>query len=175
MKLIKPAKKFLFLAIGLISVVPNTFGQAIPEELWGKWVVRRVLPTTTMSCWGEPEARKMVGTEIEYSAQIFRWKNVITRNPIADSTIIGAKQFEDENSGGGANDSQVSFKQLGIKASQVKQIAIRHPVGNVTGATIEIPGDLVLVKDRNTIIFSTCSVYFEASRVTTSPHKNISP
>ena len=39
-----------------------------------------------------------------------------------------------------------------------------HEPANITGATIEIPGDDVLIKDKNTIIFSVCNVYYEARR-----------
>jgi len=129
------------------------------------------LPTTTISCWGEREAQKIMGTEIEYSAEVFRWKDVITRNPIVIPTIIGAEQFHDQNSGRGTNSSQVTFKQLGIKAAEAKRIVIQHSVGRVAEATTEIPGDDVLVKDHNTIIFSMCNLFFEAKRAAISPHK----
>jgi hypothetical protein len=58
----------------------------------------------------------------------------------------------------------VTFPQLGIKEEKVVQIVIRRPTANITGATSEIPGDSILLKDKNTIIFSVCGVYFEAKR-----------
>jgi hypothetical protein len=63
------------------------------------------------------------------------------------------------------NGSQVSFRQLGISASETKQVSIEHPPAEITKATTEIPGDLLLLKNRNTIIFSVCNVYFEAKRL----------
>jgi endoglucanase len=143
--------------------------QTIPRELWGKWVVRRELPTTTISCRGEKEAKTLIGTEVEYAPGFFRWHKWVTKNPAAKITTITAEQFHDENSGMGTNSSQVTFQQLGIKADKATQVVIQHPAANITGATTETPGDNVLIKNENTIIFSVCSVYFEAERSATLP------
>lgn len=157
-----------FIFVFLLSLSFGAFGadpaQPIPKELWGIWTVQRDIPTTTISCWGEEDARKLIGTQIEYSPRLFRWSDVATRDPIAKVTIVTAQQFHDENSGG-ESDSQVTFKQLGIKSSSVTEVAINHPPANITGATIEIPGDDVLIKARDKIVFSVCNVYFEADRV----------
>jgi len=142
--------------------------QVIPKQIWGKWVVSREIPTTTIACWGETKARSLLGTEIEYSADIFRWKGVVTPHPVAEARIISAEQFHDENSGTGANSSQITFRQLGIKAKQVTEITIHHPPANITGGTIEIPGDDVLVKNKDAIVVSACNVYFEAKRASTA-------
>jgi hypothetical protein len=157
-------KKLLYLLILSLGLVNTVHAQTIPKELWGTWIVRREVPTTTISCWGSKEAKKLIGTELEYSAQLFRWDKVATNNPTAETMTTTAQRFHDENSGGGAKDSQVTFLQLGIKEEKVDQIVIQHPAANVTRGTIEIPGDRVLIKNKNTIIFSVCNVYFEAKR-----------
>jgi hypothetical protein len=157
-------KRMLYLMIVFLGLVKAVPAQTIPKELWGTWIVRREVPTTTISCWGDKEAKKLIGTEIEYSAQLFRWNRIVTKNPTAETITLTAQQFHDENSGGGANSSQVTFPQLGIKEENAVQIVIRHPTARITGATSEIPGDSVLVKDKDTIIFSVCNVYFEAKR-----------
>lgn len=139
--------------------------QTVPEQIWGKWVVSREIPTTTISCWDETEAKALLGTEIEYSAQVFRWKDVVTAHPVAEVRMVSAEQFHDENSGTGVNSSQITFRQLGIKAKQAMSITVHHAPANITGGTIEIPGDEVLVKNKDAIIFSACNIYFEAKRV----------
>jgi len=149
------------LFLGLASTAP---AQTIPKTLWGRWIVRRELPTTTISCWGDQEAKKLIGTDLEYSAGLFRWNKAVTRNPTAETTTITAQNFHDENSGGGANSSQVTFQQLGITKQRVVEIVIQHPAANITGGTIQIPGDYVLMKDENTIVFPVCNLYFEAKR-----------
>lgn len=161
-------KSFCSLAVAFISLAaPPT--QTIPEDIWGKWVVGREIPTTAISCWSEAEAKKLIGTEIEYSRDVFRWKNVVTNHPVAETRMISAEEFHNENSGKGSNSSRVTFNQLGIQAKQVMQVSIQHAPAEITGGTIEIPGDEVLVENKNTIIVAACNVYFEAKRVPTKP------
>ena len=107
----------------------------------------------------------MLRTEIEYSPEVFRWKNAVIKRPVAKTTVVTAQQFHDERSGQGRDSSQVTFRELGIKANNVTEIVIQHPPANITGGTVEIPGDTVLIKDANTLIFPVCNVYFEARRV----------
>ncbi len=88
-------------------------------------------------------------------------------HPTANVSVVTAKQFHDDNSGQGANSSQVTFGQLGIKAATANQVAINHP-GTTSELPVEpseIPGDVVLLKSHNTIVFSVCNVYFEAKRL----------
>ena len=134
-------------------------------QLRGKWVVKRDIPTRTISCWGEKEAQGLIKTEIEYTADSFRWKDKVTNHPGISITIVGTEQFEREYSGGGTNDSHVDFHELGIKAPQATRIRLTHEAADITGATIEIPGDEVLIRDPNTIVFAVCNVYFEAKRL----------
>lgn len=159
-------RKLFCAAVLFLGLLQGTPAQTIPKELWGKWIVRSEIPTTTISCWGEKEAKGLIGTQLEYSVGLFRWQGVVTENPNAETTTLTAAQFHDENSGGSANGSQVTFTQLGINADKATQVRIQHPDANITGATVEIPGDNVLIKDQRTIIFSVCNVYFQAERST---------
>ena len=139
--------------------------QNIPQELVGKWVIHRELPTGTISCWGEKEARAIIGTEIEYTADSFRWRHIVVKHPTIDVAVVRAGQFPRENSSPSVNGSQVSFRQLGISASEIKQVSISHAPAEITRATTEIPGDVALLKNHNAIVFSVCNVYFEAKRL----------
>jgi hypothetical protein len=149
----------IFFAGGMLAA------QNIPKELVGKWVILRELPTRTISCWGEKEAKAIIGTEIEYTADSFRWKHMVVEHPSVTVAVVGADQFERENSSPSVNGSQVSFRQLGIDATKTKQVSINHQPAEITGATTEIPGDEVLLKNRNVIVFSVCNIYFEAKRL----------
>ena len=154
----------LLILPGMISA-QDANSAGIPKQLQGKWIVRRVLPTTTISCWGEKEAKALLGTEIEYTPEVFRWKTTIVKSPIVTSAEVNGQQFQSDHSGGGARDSQVTFAQLGIHAATATQITIQHADATITGGTTEIPGDAVLVRDPNHLIFSACNVYFLAERV----------
>jgi hypothetical protein len=107
-----------------------------------------------------------VGTELEYGPDGFRWKNKRVKNLGATTSTVSAKEFAEDNSGGGAIDSKVSFAQLGLRTGTVQQISIRHPdvmLGEGDGAG-EMPGETVLMTAPGRMIFSVCNVYFEASR-----------
>jgi hypothetical protein len=159
--------RMFYLSIIFAIFATAAIAQTIPSELWGSWVIRRELPTSTITCWGENEARAIIGTEIEYGADSFQWKDKIAKRPTGDVSVVTAKQFHDENSGGGANSSQVTFGQLGITAAKAKQVTINHPgtTSELPGEPSEIPGDVVLLKNHDTIVFSVCNVYFEAKRI----------
>lgn len=164
-------KRVICLTIIFLVLKSSAPAQPIPRTLWGKWIVRRQLPTNTIFCWGEKEAELLIGTQFEYSSDVFRWHKTVTKSPATKTITLTAKQFHDEHSGGGTNSSQVTLQQLGIKGESVVQIVIRHPAASITGATIEIPGDSVLLKTQDTIVFSVCNVYFEATR-SSPPSKN---
>ena len=158
-------KKLPYSLFCSMALLTSLFGQSIPVELRGTWLIQRELPTKTISCWGEKQAHKLVGTELEYSSEVFRWNGTVTKNPVAKTRILSAEQFRNENSGRGAESSQVDLRQLGIHQSTVEEISVLHPDASITGSTTEIPGDRVYFKDPNTIIFSVCNVYFSAKRV----------
>jgi uncharacterized protein len=143
---------------------PKAPGQ-IPQELLGKWIIRKVLATDTVTCLNSKQAQTLVGTEIEYRADSFRWKNTSVRSSGTSTNLIGAQEFTQANSGSG---SHVDFNQLGIAASAVKQITISHPDMTIAelsqSGTRAVPGESVLVEAPNTIIFEICSTYFEAQR-----------
>jgi hypothetical protein len=150
----------LFLLVGSALTAQN-----IPKELVGKWAIQRELPTRTISCWGEKEAKEIIGSEIEYTMDSFRWKQIVVKHPTVAVAVVSAEQFQRENSSPSVNGSQVSFHQLGIDAPEMKQVSISHEPAEITGATTEIPGDVVLLKNRNAVVFSVCNVYFEAKRL----------
>jgi hypothetical protein len=150
---------------GILLLVSGCVAQTIPSTIKGKWIIQRELPTRTISCWGDADAKKIIGTQIEYSDKIFRWGRVVTNNPTAEARMVTASQFNKENSSPSSNGSQVDFRQLGIFAKQALEISIHHDPAEITGATVEIPGDSLLVKNSNTIVFSVCNLYFEAKRV----------
>jgi hypothetical protein len=136
--------------------------KSIPEQLAGHWLVKRMLPTNTISCWSQTEIDQFLGTELQYSRDLFRWKNVFLKNPQAEISNLSAEDFSARFSGGSATGSQVNFKQLGISQGKVTMIVIRHPPADITGSTVEIPGDQIFIKDPSTIIVTVCNVYFEA-------------
>jgi hypothetical protein len=152
----------------LIALSPlllaTTSAQEIPAEIQGRWVVSRVIPTRTITCWDQKQADALIGTEIRYTPELLQWKDLVVRHPLVSVSEITAEQFHDEYSGGGAADSQVDFRQLGIKTTAAKRIVLKHERLRDMGGEFFVPGDEVLIKNSNTIVFSGCNVYFEAHR-----------
>ncbi len=117
----KKLSYLLMILLGAASSPPAQFlapAQPVPKDIWGHWVVTGQLAATTISCWGEAEAKKLIGTELAYSAQSFGWKNVRAENPTATTRTLTAQQFHDENSGVGSKSSQ-NFAQPGSKTDHV--------------------------------------------------------
>ena len=137
----------------------------IPQELLGKWIIRKVLPTDTIGCLDSKQAQTLVGTEIEYRADSFRWKTTTVQSSGSSTNMIGPQQFAQDNSGSG---SHVDFNQLGIAASAVEQITINHPDVKIAelsqNGSAAVPGENVLLSGPNTIILEICNTYFEARR-----------
>jgi hypothetical protein len=159
--------RYLFCSLILLADCIAT-AQGMPQELIGKWIVQRELPTRTISCWGEEDARAIIGSEIEYTSDSFRWKSTVVKHPAIEVRVVSAEQFERENSSPSVNGSQVSFRQLSINAPDAKQVSISHQPAEITNTTTEIPGDEVLLKNHDTIVFSVCNLYFEAKRLAPS-------
>ena len=137
----------------------------MPAELLGIWTIRKILPTQTISCWDEKQARALIGTELEYKAESLRWKTTTVRYVNSTFTTVGAEAFAADNSG---SQSSVTFKDLGIAAPEVKQFAIEHPDVSIDdgskGGSTEMPGDQVMLKSPTALVFAVCNVYFEADR-----------
>jgi uncharacterized protein len=137
----------------------------IPQELLGKWIVRKVVATDTVGCLDSKQAQALLGAEIEYRADSFRWKTTNVQSSGSSTNLIGAQEFAQGNSGSG---SHVDFNQLGIAASAVEQVTINHPDVKIAelsqSGSAAVPGESVLVEGPNTIIFDVCNTYFEARR-----------
>jgi len=136
----------------------------IPAALRGEWVITRLIPTRTISCWDSRDAKKLLRTTLHYGTDSFQWKDRGVPNTDVTMQSMTAFQFRDAYSGGGAADSKIDFAQLGIRAPSATIVTLSHPDANITGATTEIPGDWVLLKNESTIVISVCNLYFEAHR-----------
>ena len=139
--------------------------QPVPREIVGTWVVAREVPVKTVSCWGKEDSKKLIGTEIQYSEKMFRWNKTVLENPSIDTRTVTAREFHDENSGAGPKGSQITLQALGIDSDSVTEITIQHAPAHVFLETTEIPGDDVVLRNPDTIVFAVCNIYFEAKRI----------
>ena len=56
--LFRKAPVFGYAIAILVGAPVGASAQDVPKEIWGKWTIRRIVPTRTISCWGDPEAKK---------------------------------------------------------------------------------------------------------------------
>ena len=130
-----------WLGLSFLLLQSTVAAHEIPQQLQGDWLVTRLIPTRTISCWDNREAKRLLSTTVHYGTDSFRWK----AHNVPDTEVVvrsmTADQFHDEYSGGGAADSQIDFAQLGIAAPSATIVTLSHPDANITGATTEIPGD----------------------------------
>lgn len=171
----------MFFRAALIGIVASTTlapavtaqaleSSVVPQELMGQWKVVKQFNTQTISCWSNEDAKKVLGTTVEYGPKEITWRNHHAKVEGATVRTISAESFAKENSSPSVNGSQIGFKQLKIAAQTVKQVTIQHAGAEITGSTVEFPGDEVLLKSADTLVFSLCNLYFEARRVPS--HRN---
>ncbi|WP_447881207.1 hypothetical protein [Serratia fonticola] len=164
------SKRIVPLAALLVLSLPTAWAAQnapapIPSALIGNWSVIKIIPTQTVGCWDEKQAQQLVGNSINYKADGFTWHDQQLSNQGATTTTVEAQEFVEDNSG---DNWYVDFPILGISTPSVLRVIIQHQDVTVPGITDQgtegVPGDNVLVKDRNTLLFSQCGVWFEAQR-----------
>src|ERR1700724_810955 len=106
--------------------------QTIPKEVWGKELVRREVPTATISCWGAEKAKTLIGTEVEYFTEFFRWRRVVRKNPMVEVGTIYRQRVT----------TGILAK---VQTDEVTQVVIQQAAAGGTGATVGMAGDCVLI------------------------------
>jgi hypothetical protein len=148
-------------AVVLAVASIGTSAETLPSRLAGTWRIQRILPTSNISCWGEKEAKPLLGSSLTYSRNALRWKGGSVPVLGVSTRTVTDEQFVRENGGSGG---AARFEQLGIRAHSVTEVDLQHEDMDITGATTEVPGDSVLLAAPNRIVVSACGVYFEATR-----------
>lgn len=139
--------------------------ESLPPALAGTWRITRVLPAhPAAACWTDKQAQTLVGSELRYSQHSLRWKGGAVALTGITTRTIAAADLADEIPRG---DTKLSFADLGIVGSRVREVNLQHEDADVTGATTEVPGDSVLLPSPTRLILSACGVYLEAHRL---PH-----
>jgi hypothetical protein len=138
----------------------------VPTALIGNWRVVRQLPTSGITCWGDREARFLLGKHFGLTPNSLLWQH--NRAPIQSvrMTTFDDESFFEANSGSGGGEH---LAELGVTSTTAQVVEIKH--SNINWKDPggqdhhEIPGDWALLKGPNTIVVSVCNVYFEATRL----------
>lgn len=136
----------------------------IPFQLWGSWTVTREIPTQTITCWDDKQAKTLIGTRIEYGPHSLRWGNINNINVTASESIFDAQSFWSAYSSPVSDGSQVDFAQLGISTPLIASLSLSGFTRSELSDDGAPPGSNVLMKSRSEMIFEVCNVYFEARK-----------
>ncbi len=143
--------------------------EPLPAALRGTWRITHILTTHNVTCWGQQQAAKLVGSTLSYSDRSMRWQGgsvplqgIVTREVTAD-------EFATEN--GGSSTNVLNFDMVGIHGISVTEVDLQHEDADITGATTEVPGDAVLLAAPNRIVVSACGVYYEAVKASAPARK----
>ena len=141
----------LFLLAGAAA-----YAQAIPASIIGSWRIVKILPTHHVTCWGDKQARPLIGSALTYRPHAMLWKGGEVAISEALSRKLSGGSFLDEY--------KVGLPELGIRATEVTEIDLQHEDMDITGATTEVPGDTIVLAGPGRIVVSACGVFYEAVR-----------
>jgi hypothetical protein len=139
----------------------------IPYKLWGTWTITREIPTRTITCWDDKQAKRLLGTKITYGPHAYQWNQISNNHISASVSLHDADSFWSAYSSPVSDGSQVDFGQLGISTPLIAHISLSGFTDKERSDDDAPPGSNVLLKSPRMIVIEVCSVYFEASKIDT--------
>ncbi|MGO2370465.1 MAG: hypothetical protein ACTH6H_17790, partial [Serratia sp. (in: enterobacteria)] len=110
----------------------ETVAEPIPKTLLGNWHVSKILPTQTVGCWDEQQAKSLIGGKISYKTDGFNWNGTALKSDGATVSTVEAQEFVEDNSG---SSSYIDFPMLGISTPAVERVVIQHADTAIKGIT----------------------------------------
>jgi hypothetical protein len=151
----------LFLLFLSFVAVAKGSDVASPSYIYGRWVVRRLLPTNGISA-GPRELNAVIGAVAVYSAsrvqvrfpatQNARLENFVVEHPKYRFHLASADEF--------FRDTYLSPRDIGILREYVEIIEIR----NADGSDVIKPATLLYVRDKNHLVTIWDGGFFEMVR-----------
>ena len=147
--------------LGFVAVANGSDG-ALPADIYGRWVVKRLLPAGHISA-GPRDLNAVVGTVAAYSASRVRVRvrassrrfgldNFVVEHPKYRLTRDSADKFFQV--------TYISPRDIGILTEYVEEIDIQDADGNdVIG-----PAALLFIRDKNHLVTIWDGGYFEMVR-----------
>ena len=155
--ILKFALTLSLVVLGFVAVVDGSDG-ALPSDIYGRWVVKRLLPTSNVSA-GPRELNAMIGatavysaSRAEFSAARVRFGVYVVKHPKYRLTRDSADEF--------FRDTYLSPRDIGILTEYVEDIDIQ----NADGTDVNEPATLLYVRDKNHLVTIWDGGYFEMVR-----------
>jgi hypothetical protein len=132
----------------------NTASAQMPKELGGCWLTTRALETSNVQSLSAAEAHTFVGRKLRFSPSVARSGDAVLQSPQYYVRQVKAADFADAFA--------ISLKDIGISENSAVEVDIYRGKNQLT----EFPGNLVLLKDKKSILWNWRGVFFEAKRCT---------
>jgi hypothetical protein len=124
----------------------------MPKELAGCWLTTRALKTTNVQSLSPAEAHTFLGRKLKFSPSLARSGAAVLQSPQYYVRQVKDEDFTDAFA--------ISLKDIGITGNSAVEIDIYRGKNQLT----EFPGNLVLLKDKKSILWNWRGVFFEAKR-----------
>jgi hypothetical protein len=152
----------LLLAVLGFTPVASATETHPPSYIYGRWVVKRVLPIVGLSV-GPREINAMIGTVAIYSAsearvrfpsprEEYRFENFVVEHP--------DYRIHRESAGEFMQESHIDLRAIGIRGDSVEVIDIH----DVDGSEASAPATFLVIRDRNHVVTLWDLSWFEMVR-----------
>ena len=126
----------------------------MPKQLVGCWQTTRTLHTSNLQSLSPAEARTFLGRKLRFSESLARSGDTVLQSPQYYVRRVSASDFADAFT--------ITLKDIGITENSAVEVDIYRGKNQLT----EFPGNLVLLKDKRTILWNWRGIFFEARRCT---------
>ncbi len=143
--------------LAVLAIAPAALAQ-MPKELGGCWQTTKALQTSNVRSLTPVEANTFLGRKLLFSPALARSGGTSLQSPQYYVRKVAAADFADAFG--------IAFRDIGILEKSAVEIDIYREKNQLT----EFPGNLVLIKNSQSILWNWRGVFFEASRCPT-PNK----
>jgi len=141
----------LLVAVLALFAIPIAQAQ-LPKDLAGCWLTTQILRTANVQTMGPAEAHSFIGRKLIFSASTARSGSTVLRSPEYYVRQVKGSDFADA--------FQIRLEDIGIPTDSATEVDIYREKSQLT----EFPGNLLLLKDKETLVWNWRGTFFEAKR-----------
>jgi hypothetical protein len=126
----------------------------LPKQLAGCWLTTRALQTSNVQPMSAADAKSFIGRKLTFSPSVARSGDTVLRSPEYYVRQVKDADFADA--------FRIRLKDIGIHTDRTTEVDIYRPKNQLT----EFPGNLLLLKDKHSLLWNWRGTFFEARRCT---------
>jgi hypothetical protein len=142
------------LMLGCLAVFtgPSAARAQMPKQLAGCWLTTRALRTSNVQSLSPAETQSFIGRKLRFSPSLARSGDTVLHAPEYYVRQVKDSDFADA--------FRIRLKDLGIRSGSTTEVDIYRPKNQLT----EFPGNLLLLKDKHSLLWNWRGTFFEARR-----------